>query len=104
MSRKIPHKLALSPRECKLLYFFMRLSDNRFTFGFSRKTRLALLLCVSSLLSAYITLHANSEFEASANPSVTEGFALLEAGNTENALLAFDQALQADNNDLSAKP
>lgn len=81
----------------------MRLSDNRFTFGFSRKTRLALLLCVSSLLSAYITLHANSEFEASANPSVTEGFALLEAGNTENALLAFDQALQADNNDLSAR-
>ena len=81
----------------------MRLSDNRFTPAALRKTRFARLLCVTSLIVAHTCLHANSEFEVSANPFVSEGFTQLEAGNPENALLAFGQALEADSNDLSAR-
>ena len=81
----------------------MRLSNNRLITGFGRKTRFALLLCVSGVLATLTFLHANSEPEATVSPFVSEGFAQLEAGNTENALLAFDHALQADENDLSAR-
>ncbi|WP_162025088.1 MULTISPECIES: tetratricopeptide repeat protein [unclassified Lentimonas] len=81
----------------------MRLSDNRFTSGFGQKARFALLLCIGSVMLTLTSLKADSEFEVSASPFVTEGFAQLEAGHTENALQAFDQALQADGNDLSAR-
>ena len=81
----------------------MRLSDNRFTSGLGHKTRFALLLCVSGVLATLTFLHANNEPDPNVSPFVSEGFAELEAGNTENALVAFDQALQADGNDLSAR-
>jgi tetratricopeptide (TPR) repeat protein len=81
----------------------MRLSDNRFTPCFGLTTRFALLLCVSGVLATFTCLHANNEPDAHVSPFVAKGFAALEAGNTESALSAFDQALQADENNLSAR-
>lgn len=78
-------------------------SDHRITL--SLKSRFARILCVSSFIAAQAFLHAqtDSDFVLSASPFVTEGYAQLEAGQPENALIAFDQALAADANDLSAR-
>lgn len=81
----------------------MRLSDNKFTLA--PKSRFARFLGVGSLIVAQAFLHANtgSEFELSDSQFVSEGYAQLEAGQPENALIAFGQALAADGDDLSAR-
>jgi len=83
----------------------MRYSDHRITPA--PQSRFARFLCVSSFIAAQVFLHADadtdSDFALSASPFVTEGYAQLEAGQPENALIAFDQALEADNHDLSAR-
>ena len=70
-------------------HFLMPLSDNRITP--SQKSRFARLLCVTSFIVAHSFLHADTEndFAISTSPFVTEGFAQLEAGQPENALIAF---------------
>jgi tetratricopeptide (TPR) repeat protein len=57
------------------------------------------------LIVAQAFLHADtqSDFAISISPFVTEGYAQLEAGQPENALIAFGQALEVDSNDLSAR-
>lgn len=78
-------------------------SDNR---SFStRKSRFARILSVGSLIFSHTILHAvnPSEFKISTNPFVTEGYAQLEAGQSEDALISFEHALEANSNDLSAR-
>lgn len=81
----------------------MRLSDNRFTPP--QKSRFVRILVVTSLILTQPFLHADTgnDFALSPSPLVTEGYAQLEAGQPANALIAFEQALQADANDLSAR-
>lgn len=81
----------------------MRLSDNRFTPP--QKSRFVRILVVTSLILTQPFLHADTgnDFALSTSPLVTEGYAQLEAGQPANALIAFEQALQADANDLSAR-
>lgn len=81
----------------------MRLSYNRFTP--TPKSRFARFLSVSSLIVAQTFLHANThrEFKLNDSPFVSEGYAQLEAGQPDTALIAFGQALEADADDLSAR-
>ncbi len=81
----------------------MRLSDNRFITP--QKSRFVRILVVTSLILTQPFLHADTgnDFALSTSPLVTEGYAQLEAGQPANALIAFEQALQADANDLSAR-
>jgi tetratricopeptide (TPR) repeat protein len=81
----------------------MRLSDNRFITP--QKSRFVRILVVTSLILTQPFLHADTgnDFALSPSPLVTEGYAQLEAGQPANALIAFEQALQADANDLSAR-
>jgi tetratricopeptide (TPR) repeat protein len=83
----------------------MHASENRFSIGFNIRSHLALFVAVTSTLFAHSTVHAEIEndFIPSTNPLVSEGYAQLEAGHPDSALIAFDEALQADGNDLSAR-
>tara|TARA_B110000967_G_scaffold206827_1_gene254536 strand:- start:4506 stop:5411 length:906 start_codon:yes stop_codon:yes gene_type:complete len=81
----------------------MFLSDNRFTSP--QKSRFVGILVVTSLILAQPSVHADTDknFVPSASPLVTEGYAQLEAGQPAKALIAFEQALQADAKNLSAR-
>lgn len=81
----------------------MRLSDYRFSS--LRKSRFAFILVVASLILAQPFVHADpgKDFVPSASPLVTEGYAQLEGGQPAKALIAFEQALQADAKNLSAR-
>ena len=81
----------------------MFLSDNRFTSP--QKSRFVGILVVTSLILAQPSVHADTDknFVPSASPLVTEGYAQLEGGQPAKALIAFEQALQADAKNLSAR-
>jgi tetratricopeptide (TPR) repeat protein len=81
----------------------MFLSDNRFTSP--QKSRFVGILVVTSLILAQPCVHADTDknFVPSASPLVTEGYAQLEGGQPAKALIAFEQALQADAKNLSAR-
>ena len=81
----------------------MFLSDNRFTSP--QKSRFVGILVVTSLILAQPSVHADTDknFVPSASPLVTKGYAQLEAGQPAKALIAFEQALQADAKNLSAR-
>ena len=81
----------------------MFLSDNRFTSP--QKSRFVGILVVTSLILAQPSVHADTDknFVPSASPLVTGGYAQLEAGQSAKALIAFEQALQADAKNLSAR-
>ncbi|MDG1241344.1 MAG: tetratricopeptide repeat protein [Opitutae bacterium] len=81
----------------------MRLSDNRFPY--LQKSRVVSILVVTSLILAQPFVHADTgkDFVPSASPLVTEGYSQLEGGQSAKALVAFEQALQADAKNLSAR-
>ena len=81
----------------------MFLSDNRFTSP--QKSRFVGILVVTSLILAQPSVHADTDknFVPSASPLVTEGYAQLEGGQPAKALISFEQALQADAKNLSAR-
>jgi len=82
---------------------FMCLSDNRFISP--QKCRFVGILFVTSLILAALFVHADTDknFVPSASPLVSEGYAQLEGGQPAKALIAFEQALQADAKNLSAR-
>jgi len=79
------------------------LSDNRFISP--QKCRFVGILFVTSLILAALFVHADTDknFVPSASPLVSEGYAQLEGGQPAKALIAFEQALQADAKNLSAR-
>lgn len=82
----------------------MRFTPNRFPASFRAPKQISLLLAFCGLISLCSGLQADdSDYSVSASPFVTEGYAQLEAGQPENALEAFDKALAADTDDLSAR-
>ena len=82
---------------------FMCLSDNRFTSP--QKSRYVGILVITSLILAPLFVHADTDthFVPSASPLVTEGYAQLESGQPAKALISFEQALQTDAKNLSAR-
>jgi len=81
----------------------MRVSDNRFTSP--QKSRFVGILVVTSLILAQLFTHADTDNNLAviASPLVTEGYAQLESGQPAKALIAFEQALQTDAKNLSAR-
>ena len=81
----------------------MRVSDNRFTYP--QKSRFVGILVVTSLILAQLFTHADTDNNLAviASPLVTEGYAQLESGQPAKALIAFEQALQTDAKNLSAR-
>lgn len=81
----------------------MRVSDNRFTSP--QKSRFVGILVVTSLILAQLFTHAytDNNLAVIASPLVTEGYAQLESGQPAKALIAFEQALQTDAKNLSAR-
>jgi tetratricopeptide (TPR) repeat protein len=81
----------------------MCLSDNRFTSP--QKSRFVGILVVTSLILAQPFVHADtdSNFAPSASSLITEGYVQLEGGQPAKALIAFEQALQVDAKNLSAR-
>jgi tetratricopeptide (TPR) repeat protein len=81
----------------------MRSTDNKFSA--SAMSRFARSLCSISIVAAFSLLNAEtaSDFTLNDNPLVSEGYAQLEAGQPDNALIAFGKALEVNSNDLSAR-
>jgi tetratricopeptide (TPR) repeat protein len=81
----------------------MCLSDNRFTSP--QKSRFVGILVVTSLILAQLFVHADTDnnFAPSASSLITEGYVQLEGGQPAKALIAFEQALQVDAKNLSAR-
>jgi tetratricopeptide (TPR) repeat protein len=81
----------------------MCLSDNRFTSP--QKSRFVGILVVTSLILAQPFVHADTDnnFAPSASSLITEGYVQLEGGQPAKALIAFEQALQVDAKNLSAR-
>jgi tetratricopeptide (TPR) repeat protein len=81
----------------------MCLSDNRFTSP--QKSRFVGILVVTSLILAQLFVHADTDnnFAPSASLLITEGYVQLEGGQPAKALIAFEQALQVDAKNLSAR-
>ena len=71
----------------------MRSTDNKFSA--SAMSRFARSLCIISIVSAFSLLNAEtaSDFTLNDNPLVSEGYAQLEAGQPDDALIAFGKAL-----------
>lgn len=72
---------------------------------FSQRIRLRMQFAIGGSVMVLATLCAesDSQLEISANPLLSEGYVHLQAGQLDQALLAFDQVLQTDADDLSAR-
>tara|TARA_B110000093_G_scaffold183437_1_gene234996 strand:- start:4818 stop:5723 length:906 start_codon:yes stop_codon:yes gene_type:complete len=81
----------------------MCLSDNRFTSP--QKCQFVGILVVTSLILAqpFVNADTDQNFVPSTSPLITEGYAQLEGGQPAKALIAFEQALQVDAKNLSAR-
>ncbi len=69
------------------------------------KRQLAVACCLVTLFSYGTRITAAEEFNdpvANNNPFVTEGYAQLQAGESNSALRSFSKALESNANDLSA--
>lgn len=84
---------------------FMLLLWNKFTAWFSRGIRSVHPFGMGGAMVALATLCAepNHASEVTINPLLAEGYAQLEAGHLNQALIIFEQAVQADAGDLSAR-
>ncbi len=77
------------------------------TEAISTKSPSRLILSCLRILGAAVALLGTLQAQEGAdyiteNPFVTEGYAQLQAGNTDSALEAFDKALETNANELSA--
>jgi len=81
----------------------MRLLGNRFIPPL--KSQFVGILVVTTSILAQPVAHTDTDkkFTPSASPLITEGYAQLEDGQPVKALIAFEQALQADPKNLSAR-